>query len=115
MATKPQSARELLEAGKIEQGPEQLSDDEMAKFCQDGGAITLLHVDAHENEEFGLVWELRFDWGQKREGLYSLWAHERRDTLLSGLMQALQDGPITGLRFRNEGSGKKPFILVDIA
>lgn len=115
MVTKPQSARELLAAGKIDQGPEQLSDDEMVKFCQDGGKITMLEIKPHENEEFGIVWELRFDWGKKREGLYSLWAHERRDTLLSGIMQALQDGPVGDLRFRNEGSGKKPFILLDIA
>jgi hypothetical protein len=112
MTEQAQDFSKLVADGKAELAPVAIDDEHLKQM-----AATLTPIVVHEvteNEtEYGSVYEVTFmSTSDDRYYLKSLWSNKQRDPILQSLMRNLADGPIGGLRFQAQGSGKKVFFVL---
>lgn len=105
------SFRELAESTNAPLAPVQASDEQLRQMAK-GEHLTVLAVDAKDNEEFGTVWEYTVKRPTGEMLLFGLWANPQRDLTATTLMTFCQDGPVDDVLLENRGSDKKPFWVI---
>jgi hypothetical protein len=112
MTEKTRNFGELLAENKAELSPGEIDDQLLNKLAVTSDPVKIYEVTADEKEEYGNLYTITFQASDGTMYMKSLWHNPQRDATLNSLMRNLADGPISGLRWVNRGSEKKPFFVL---
>lgn len=104
--------KNLAAIAGVDLAPEYIGQEALVKIANAEEPLTCEAVDVRNVEGFGDVYELTLRRASGERFLVSMWNHAQRDSTCLALAQLTQDGPVTGVKLTNTGSGKKPFLLI---